>query len=71
MFAAGYDGWRTAFDLDAAGAHVKAVIDARVEPPPKLVARASNAGIRVLAGGKVLAARGWHRLAKVEARARS
>ena len=60
------DAYRTALALHAAGLEVPAVIDARPAPSGPLVRDAEAAGIRVLAGRAILAAKGRGRVEKVE-----
>ena len=58
------DGWRTVEDLRRAGAEIAAVVDARAELAPELLARA--AGLRLTTGGRVLAAHGGRQLRAVD-----
>ncbi|MGP0061470.1 MAG: sarcosine oxidase subunit alpha family protein [Beijerinckiaceae bacterium] len=60
------DGWRTAADLAAAGAEVAAVVEARPHVAPTHAALASASGIRVIAGGRVIATRGTKQITAVE-----
>jgi len=53
----GDDGWRTAYDLQSAGANV-AIVDARKSVGPALLAKADKAGIRVLLGAQAKAVHG-------------
>ncbi|EGD57574.1 sarcosine oxidase subunit alpha family protein [Novosphingobium nitrogenifigens DSM 19370] len=58
VFAAADSGWQTAADLIAAGAEVKAVIDARPTVADALVAPVRAAGVPILLSGQVVATKG-------------
>jgi heterotetrameric sarcosine oxidase alpha subunit len=58
VVATGDDGWRTARDLHAAGAHVAAIVDARPDVSPALRGIADKAGMRVMLGTQPQAAHG-------------
>jgi methylglutamate dehydrogenase subunit C len=62
------DGWRTAFDLAAAGTAVEAIVEARPEIPAALLAHAASRGLRVLLGAQVTQAHGQPQLAAVQIR---
>jgi sarcosine oxidase subunit alpha len=52
------DGWRTAFDLHAAGGRVSAIVDARAEISPALRKSADKAAIRVMLGSQAQTVQG-------------
>lgn len=52
-------------ELTVAGARPSAVIDLRPDAPPHLVQDMSNCGVEVIAGGRVLAVLGAHRVRSV------
>jgi methylglutamate dehydrogenase subunit C len=58
VFTTSDSGWQTAGDLLAAGVAVQAVIDARTAAPDVLTAPVRGAGVPVLMGGQVVAAKG-------------
>lgn len=58
VFTASDDGWRTAFDLVAAGVNVPVIVDPRRKAPVAELARATQAGIRVISGGEVVSVAG-------------
>jgi len=58
VFTACDSGWQTAADLLAAGVALAAVIDARGQAPASLIAPIRAAGVPVLLGGQVVAAKG-------------
>ena len=68
VFTAGDDGWLTARDLAAAGAHVTAVVDARPQVDPVLAALGRAIGARVMTGANVSRAVGGRALRRVELR---
>ncbi len=65
VFTTTDEGWRTAFDLAAAGAPVAAVIDARARAPESAVAAARSLGLRVLLNAQVTGTVGGRRLRAV------
>lgn len=58
LFTATDDGWRTAFDLNAAGVTVEAIVDVRPEVAPALLASAKPLRTRLFLGARVLEVRG-------------
>ncbi len=58
IFTSSDDGWRTAEDLSAAGAAVEAIVDARDEIAPELLAASKRLGVRTLTGSLVVATAG-------------
>jgi methylglutamate dehydrogenase subunit C len=58
LFTTSDDGWKTAFDLAAAGVEVAAIIDARSEVAPALHTEAQRIATRILCGAQVLDAHG-------------
>ncbi len=58
LFTATDDGWRTAFDLAAAGVAVEAIIDPRGEVAPALLDRAKRLPARIMPGSQVVDVRG-------------
>ena len=59
------DAYRTALDLNRAGARV-VIADLRTQPKGPLIRTARDAGIEILTGHAVIAAYGTHRVARVE-----
>jgi sarcosine oxidase subunit alpha len=70
VFTTTDDGWRTAFDLADLGGRVAAVVDARADVDPALVARAKRNDVRVLTSARVIEARGGRALRDVHVLAR-
>ncbi len=68
VFTSGDDGWKSAFDLHAAGVAVEAVIDARGEIPPALLGAAQRLQVRVFAGAQVVDTYGSRSLDRVTIR---
>lgn len=68
LFTATDDGWKTVFDLADAGVAVQAIVDARTEIAPLLLAAAKRIDAPVLLGAQVLEARGARGLNKVTVR---
>lgn len=64
VFTNNDDGWQTARDLDAAGIEVAALIDTRADPSAAAGA-ALPPGVRLVAGGRVVATRGRHALREI------
>jgi sarcosine oxidase subunit alpha len=64
IFTNNNDGWRTATDLAAKGATVRAVIDVRRDVSKRLQALACDA--QIILGGEVVATRGWHGIKTIE-----
>jgi sarcosine oxidase subunit alpha len=62
LFTTCDDGWKTAFDLIAAGVDVTAVIDARPAIAPALLTEAKRADLRVMLGSQVVATHGGRAL---------
>ncbi|OYW56634.1 MAG: sarcosine oxidase subunit alpha [Rhizobiales bacterium 12-68-15] len=58
VFANNGYAWSAAFDAAAAGAQIVAIVDVRPEPPAIQLERAKKRGIRVIAGGEVVATSG-------------
>lgn len=58
VFANNGYAWSAAFDAAAAGAEIVAIVDVRKDPPPVQLERAKKRGIRVIAGGEVIATSG-------------
>lgn len=58
LFTTTDDGWKTAFDLTESGIAVEAIVDARPEVAPVLLAPAKRLGVRVLLGSRVIEAHG-------------
>ncbi|TCT03531.1 sarcosine oxidase subunit alpha family protein [Aquabacter spiritensis] len=69
VFANNGYAWSAAFDAAAAGVPIAAIVDVRAEPPPVQMERANRRGIRVIAGGEVIATSG-KLLSSVTVRAR-
>ena len=65
VFTSGDDGWKTAFDLDAAGVAVEAVIDARSDVSPALLERARRLQSRIFTAAQVVDARGSRGLDRI------
>ena len=65
LFTSGDDGWKTAFDLTAAGIDLEAVIDARHEIAPALLERAKRLKTRIVLGAQVLEAHGSRGLRRI------
>jgi heterotetrameric sarcosine oxidase alpha subunit len=70
LFTTSDDGWNTATDLSSAGIPVEAIVDARAEVAPRLVATAAHAGSRVLLGAQVIEAQGTQALRSLTVRHR-
>jgi methylglutamate dehydrogenase subunit C len=68
LFTTSDDGWRTAFDLAAAGVSVSAVIDARSVVAPELLKGAARLDTRVFCGAQVVATRGARALERITVR---
>jgi methylglutamate dehydrogenase subunit C len=58
LFTTTDDGWKTAADLSDAGVAVEAIVDARTEVAPRVIASAGRAGVRVMLGARVTDVRG-------------
>lgn len=58
LFTSTDDGWKTAIDLTGSGVVVEAIVDARVEVAPFLLAMAKRTGMQVLLGARVVEAHG-------------
>jgi sarcosine oxidase subunit alpha len=71
LFTSGDDGWKTVFDLIAAGVRVEAIIDARGVVPPALLAEAQRIDARVLCGAQVVDAHGARGLDRITVRDRA
>lgn len=65
VFTATDDGWKTAVDLTAAGIAVEAVVDVRRDVAAPLAGWAKGAGVRVMAGARVVEAQGGKSLSGV------
>ncbi len=70
LFTTTDDGWRTAFDLANSRVAVEAVIDARGEIAPTLLAQAKLIGTRVLCGAQVVDVHGARGIAGITVRNR-
>ena len=68
VFTATDDGWRTAVDLAAAGVTIEAIVEARREVAPALVAMAKRIGARLLLGAHVVDTRGFRGLGSIVVR---
>jgi methylglutamate dehydrogenase subunit C len=68
LFTASDDGWKTAADLAAVGVELEAIVDARSEVAPRLLEQAQRWKTRVLAGARVIEARGGQSLRRVVVR---
>jgi heterotetrameric sarcosine oxidase alpha subunit len=66
IFTTSDDGWRSAADLIAAGGSIAAIVDARAEINPKLVAKAKAWRADFVMGGRVLATHGRRRVSAVD-----
>jgi sarcosine oxidase subunit alpha len=62
LFTTSDDGWKTAFDLAAAGVRVAAIIDARSVVSPVLIEEAKRIDTRVFCSAQVADARGLDRI---------
>jgi methylglutamate dehydrogenase subunit C len=71
LFTTSDDGWKTAFDLAAAGVRVAAIIDARSVVSPVLQGAARRIDTRVLCGAQVVDARGARGLDRITVRDRA
>jgi methylglutamate dehydrogenase subunit C len=71
LFTCGDDGWKTAFDLAAAGVCVEAVIDARGAVPAVLLEEAHRRNLRVLCGAQVVDAHGARGIDRIGVRDRA
>ena len=58
VFANNGYAWSAAFDAAAAGLKIAAIVDVRREPPAVQMERAKKRGVRVIAGGEVIATSG-------------
>ena len=68
LFTTSDDGWRTAFDLAAAGVRLAAIIDARRMVAPALMEAAKRIGTRVFCGAQVIDANGARGLRRITVR---
>lgn len=68
LFTTTDDGWKTAVDLAVAGLVVEAIVDARSEVAPLLLATAKRIGVRILLGARVVEAHGSRALRQVTVR---
>ncbi|WP_349371245.1 sarcosine oxidase subunit alpha family protein [Salinarimonas sp.] len=66
LFTTSDDGWRSAADLVAAGGSLAAIVDARVEIDPALVARAKAWAAELVLGGRVVATHGRPRVRAID-----
>ncbi len=62
LFTTTDDGWKTAADLAAGGVAVEAIVDARSEVAPTVIASAKREGTRVMLGARVTGVRGLRSL---------
>ncbi|QTL02280.1 sarcosine oxidase subunit alpha family protein [Aquabacter sp. L1I39] len=58
VFANNGYAWSAAFDAAAAGLKIAAIVDVRPEPPAVQMERAKKRGVRVIAGGEIIATSG-------------
>jgi methylglutamate dehydrogenase subunit C len=70
LFTSTDEGWRTAVDLHDAGVAIEAIVDARTEVAPPLIARTKRLGTRVLVGASVIEAHGARGVRQVTIRDR-
>ncbi len=68
LFTATDDGWRTALDLTHAGVAVEAIVDARAQVSPQLLAASKPTGARVLLGSHVVRTQGARGLTRIAVR---
>jgi heterotetrameric sarcosine oxidase alpha subunit len=68
LFTTCDDGWSTARDLARAGVKIEAIVDARPNISPMLVASSRALGARILTGARVIDTRGAQRLGRVRIR---
>ena len=68
LFTACDDGWRTAFDLARVGVKIEAIIDARSNISPTLVATSQTIGAKLLKGARVIDTRGARGLSSIRIR---
>jgi sarcosine oxidase subunit alpha len=68
VFTTGDDGWRTAFDLHAAGIEGATIIDARTEVAPALLAQAKERNTAVRLGAEVIDTTGGRSLESIAIR---
>jgi len=71
LFTTSDDGWKTAFDLAAAGGGLAAIIDARSVVSPALTEAAKRLDTRVFCGAQVVDARGTRGLTCITIRDRA
>jgi sarcosine oxidase subunit alpha len=65
LFTTCDDGWKTAFDLGAEGIEVAAIVDARSDVAPGLLAQARDRNTSILTGSQVIATRGSRALESI------
>jgi sarcosine oxidase subunit alpha len=68
LFTSCDDGWRTAVDLSRAGVRIEAVVDARRDLSPALVAIARQIGAQLWKGAQVVDTRGAQGLSRIRIR---
>ena len=68
LFTTSDDGWKTAFDLAAAGVRLAAIIDARSVVAPVLTEEAKRLDTRVFCGAQVVDAHGSRALERITVR---
>jgi sarcosine oxidase subunit alpha len=68
LFTTSDDGWKTAFDLLAAGVRVAAIIDARAVISDALLDEAKRSDTQVLCGAQVIDAHGAHTVDRITVR---
>jgi heterotetrameric sarcosine oxidase alpha subunit len=68
LFTTTDDGWKTALDLTDAGVAVQAIVDARPEVAPRLLATSKRTGARVMLGSQVVKTHGARRLGHLTVR---
>jgi len=70
LFTASDDGWKTAFDLHAAGVPVEAIVEARGDVSTTLLTPSKRLGLRTLLGTRVFDTHGRHGLRGITVRDR-
>ncbi len=68
VFTSGDDGWKTAFELAAAGIAVEAIVDARSEVASPVLERAKRLEARIFLGAQVLDANGARGIERIDVR---
>jgi heterotetrameric sarcosine oxidase alpha subunit len=68
VFTSGDDGWKTAFELAAAGIAVEAIVDARSEVASPMLERAKRLEARIFLGAHVIDTRGTRGIERIAVR---